>query len=252
MRLRFFVIGVVLSSLAACASYPTTMPTPEAMTKVIDGQSSALITNMGGDLNCSMSFIGIHRAGAAQNEVLNTHFEAGYDTTTPAMIVVEPGRYKISGVSCFRDGYYPSDLPNLARWFGYVEVGQGEVVYIGSLIANRLDFRTRSSFDNPVAAFFLAGENDTESTYLTYELVDNPEVAERLEAIYPDLQGRIVFRAPRQIISRDVFVELLEQAFAPDSDGTLPTLEEANARFMVAIDRKFGATPIVDSGPATQ
>ena len=239
--MRLVMIAAAAASLGACASIESTMPTPEAVAEIGAGRSSALIVNMGGDLGCSLAVFGINRAGQPTNEVVTTVFDPGYDTTAPAMIAVPPGRYAFNRGACTKDGYYPAQFPNLQRWFASVEVGENEVVYLGTLNADLVDFSTRSSFDNAFARFWLATPQDTQSSYVLYSLIDDPAVRERISALYPEVAARMVFRAPEQRISNEEFLTLLEQAFAPDAAGVRPTRDEAMVRFGGLLDDRFGA-----------
>lgn len=249
--MRLFVALGAAASLSACATFEppvTTAPAPEAMVEISAGRQAALIVNVGGDLNCEYSLIGINRRGAETNQVITTVQESGFETSGPALIAVEPGRYALNRGSCMRAGYYPAEFPNLNRWFGYVDVEAGEIVYLGTLNAQLVDFTTRSAFDSEFARFWLEAPGATETSYVYYTLDNNPEVVSRITAAHPELSDRIIFRAPPQRISNDLFVSLLKEAYAPDANGVRPTREEAMERFKAALDRAVPEAPAKTAG----
>jgi hypothetical protein len=215
-----------VAALSACASIETTVAPPEALQAFEAGQSSVLVINASGDIYCDEVIMGLYREGADHSEVVWTLRDVGYETSQPALIVVEPGRYALSGASCFKAGYVPADMPNVDLWFDYVTAGAGEAVYLGTLDADLTEAQSRTP-ESAFAAFFA----DPTNTYLTYEFQDrSDEVLERLRVSHPALAEKLVVRTPPQVITREEFVAAIETAFAAGADGVLPTREEAQDR----------------------
>ncbi len=238
--MRFIAIAAAAASLSACAAIDpivTSQPDQLGIASLAGGEGSAIIFNVGGDTGCDYAYFGVMRSGAENNEVVTTVMDPGYETSHPVIMPVKPGRYSLNRGSCSRSGYYPADFPNLNRWFSSVEVGENEIVYLGTLDTQMVDFNTRSAYDDAWTRFWLEPVGANDFTYVTYRLVDNPEVRERVNALNPGLGERMVFRAPRQRISNETFVELLKKSYAPDAAGVLPTAVEASARFEAEVDR---------------
>ena len=142
---RLIYIVFLAATLQACASPQTTLPTPEALAGFNQGSSSIIIINAAGAPSCDSTIFVIHREGAQTNQVAWTLREAGYATSAPAILVVPPSKYHVTGATCLRSGYYLVELLGLGAWFGKVEVKSGDVVYLGTLDAELLDFRTAMS-----------------------------------------------------------------------------------------------------------
>lgn len=234
--MRKIVVLCGALALGGCASLETTSLTPEALATFEASQDAILIVSLSGDLQCERAFIGLNRRGEETNRVVTTVRDPGYESSNPAVLVVPPGHYALNRGSCMRDGYYPSDLPNLNLWFGGIEIKAGEVVYMGTLDAQRFTYETRLPDRNAVAQFLFSSVDEMESNYLTYTMVNNSDVPERISAQYPDLGRQVVFRAPPPVMSNEEFTAMLDRSFAPDESGVMPTKEEARMRLTAEIE----------------
>jgi hypothetical protein len=239
MNLRIVVLSSAIF-LSACATTSETksIGAEQATREQFQaGQAGILIMNTAGDLNCDRITLGVNRKGSNTNTVISTRRDPGYKSSAPITLVLEPGAYTVNRGSCFREGYYPSELPNLFRWFANVELAGGEVVYMGTLNIKKFEYQTDSGRKG-LSAFLLEGV--AQASYVTYEMADmSAEVRERIAAKEPDLASRMVLRRPRQVISNDDFSNALETAYAAGPDGKAPTRELARQRLGEALVRLF-------------
>src|SRR5262245_27088271 len=154
----------VAAALQGCATTPkTAVPTGLQLDAFNSGSSSILIFNTGGTYACDEAVFGIGREGADKNEVGWTLRDTGYAASAPAILVVPPGRYHLNGASCLKQGYVPARLSAVRLWFGSIDVKPGEVIYIGTLNVDVVEFKTR--FDGATRvlnALFLTGRDGLE------------------------------------------------------------------------------------------
>lgn len=232
MLRRLFTIALLAACLGGCANIQQTALTPASLREFDQGNTAVLIVNTSGALYCDTTFIALHRDGDPKNEVFVTFRQAGYGTSAPAEMVVEPGRYRLVAASCIKAGFYPASMSSAGLWFGDIEVKPGEVVYMGTLDTELLDYRTRmSSGMKALNAILFTGRDANEFKYIAYQFNDSSaDVLERLRVEHPELAAKMQTRLPPAFITRDDFSSALQRAYAPNADGTLPTTEEAQAR----------------------
>ena len=228
--------------LGACSPIVTTLPAADTLAQVRAGQASALIVNVSGDLQCDFSIIGFYERNETQVHTVTTLRDAGYQSSEPAILALPPGQYAIDSANCMKGGYYPSEYTNLAHWFGFVDIRPGEAVYMGTIDTELVNFRASSAYDSALERFFREAPADTLPTWVLFTIRDNSEVRERISAKYPDLAQRVIFRAPSEYISRDVFLTLLNTAFSNDQDGRPPTFDEATTRFRALLAERRSLT----------
>jgi hypothetical protein len=229
---RLFVILCLAGVLQGCASAKTTAPALTDLARFNSGGSAILIINTGGQMACETAAFGIHRDGAPQNEVALTVRDHGYATTQPAILVVQPGTYQVD-----RAGMVPEQMNVLPYWFGKVDVKAGEVVYLGTLDTEILDFKTAMS-DNQKFwnTIFLTGRGNIESKYVSFQFKDqSDEILERLRVSHPDLASKLTIRRPPVYITKESFARAMVRAYTPNPDGTLPKTEEVEARLTVEL-----------------
>jgi hypothetical protein len=240
MRRALFVC-LLAAALQACSTPHTSFPAPRELEDLKAGNASALIVNVSGEMGCDETVLGIHRKGSDKNVVFWTLREVGYRTSGPAIQVVEPGTYRIAGAACLKEGYYPSQMSTIPLWFGDVELKPGEVVYIGTLDIQILDYKTEMSKGAKVFnAIFFTGRDSNEFKYLSYEMHDeNAEVLERLRVSYPDIAAKLIVKLPPIYLTTDKFAAALQAAYAPNADGSLPTTDQAQTRLPLEL-KKLG------------
>ncbi len=245
--MKRIVALVALTLSSACATMQTTAASQEELQAVVEGRSSALVTNISGDVGCIESIVGVYREGADKSEVLWTVRDADDETSEPAVLVVQPGRYAVSGAACFRPGYVSTELPMVEYWFMPVAIEPGEAVYLGTLSAERVDAEARYAESD----FGRLYEDRPTTTYVAYEFQDrSDEVRERLRESHPQLIDRLVVRAPAALLTRDEFVAAIEIAYAPGADGASPTVDEARARLAERLAALFAAATGQSGEPA--
>jgi hypothetical protein len=229
---RFLAVALLAMGLSSCAKIEQTTLNMDSMSRFAEGRSAIIVINTSGALFCDTTFIALHREGAEKNDVFITYRQAGYGTSAPAAMVVEPGRYRLAGASCLKAGYYPASMSTAALWFGDIEVKAGEVVYMGTLDTELLDYKTQmSSGMKALNALFFTGRDANEFKYIAYRFNDSSaDVIERLRVDRPELVDLMKTRLPPVYITRDDFAGALQRAYAPNADGTLPTTDQAQAR----------------------
>ena len=153
---------------------------------------------------CETAAFGIHRDGAPQNEVALTVRDRGYATTQPAILVVQPGTYQVDRASCFSPRMVLEQMNVLPYCLGKVGEKSGEVVYLGTLDTEILDFKTAMS-DNQKFwnTIFLTGRENIESKYVSFQFKDqSDEVLERLRDSHPDLAAKLTIRRPPVYVTK--------------------------------------------------
>jgi hypothetical protein len=236
---RNFAFALLAISLSACASPHTASLSAQDVEQFKSGSTAVLVMNVAGDISCDETVIGIHRKGADKNDVFWTLRDRGYATSQPALMSLPPGSYHLSGAACIKEGYYPSQMSAVGFWFGGVDVKAGEVVYLGTLHADILDYKTAmSSGMKTLNRIFLTGRDANETKYLTFAFKDDSaDVLERLRVSNPDIAAKLTVRMPPTYITRENFAAALERAYAPNPDGALPTSEQVDARLPGELQR---------------
>lgn len=229
---RVFAFALMAVTLCACASPHTATLSAQDVEQFKAGSTAVLVMNIAGELSCDETVIAIHRKGADKNDVFWTLRDRGYATSQPALMSLAPGNYRIAGAACIKEGYYPSQMSAVGFWFGSVDVKAGEVVYLGTLHADILDYKTAmSSGMKTLQKILFTGRDAYETKYLTFAMRDDSaDVLERLRVSNPDIAAKLAVRLPPTYITRENFSAALERAYAPNPDGTLPTREQVDAR----------------------
>lgn len=218
---------LTLAMLQACANVRSLEPTPAELSQFHAGLSAVIVVNLKPSSDCNEGvMLAIHQAGAPKNELIDS------DGARPVVMVVPPGNYKIANALCFKSGFQPFPLKTLPLWFGSVDVKAGEVVYLGTLEITLLDYKQAKT----VLQKMLFADNDV--WYASFHFDDeSADVTERLRTKHPDLAEKMTVRSPRQYITRESFTAALDRAYAPNSDGSLPTPEQAHARLTEELEK---------------
>jgi hypothetical protein len=241
------VAGLLALFLGACTTIETTMPTPEQLTGFDSSKQAMIVVNASTNVGCGDFFLGINRNNASTNTVVRTLNDFGYDTSQPAIMIVEPGKFTLDRASCTIPGYYPSDLPNTFAWFGDVDIAAGEIVYIGTFHTDVLEVETKRGAASQVFSALLALDfSKSDSTqYPTYEFVNQlEEVIERLNVSHPAIAQQLVFRPIPALIAKDDFSAALQRAHAADEDGNPPAPDVAKAKWIAELQAMFGTLDV--------
>ncbi len=222
--------GLVLVCLflVGCAGWDTTRPTRADLNSFDPSRDAYLVVNFTGRLGCDWITLGINRQGSDFNEVVFSNRDESFPSSEPAIIKVPAGTYRLNRGGCqLRRGAV--DLRRAAAVHGEVEVGAGEVVYLGALEMNRL----RVEYAVPT----ISGETYTETAdYYLFQMVDEiGNVRPRVARAYPQLAQQMVARIPEVIISPEEVEARIRGAYLPDSQGRMPTRDEAQRRIFESV-----------------
>lgn len=163
--------------------------------------------------------------------------------------IVEPGLYSAFYAEC-ANGAYSYTLPNVGAWFLPFEVKQQEIVHLGTFapvsVAVEVD---RTDLEEVTNAVFTLGvslftNRPTRTVeFPTYEF--RPPKDTNFEALkigMGDLSETIVVRQPVRILSSKAIESAYRRAYAPKSDGTAPSDQEAEANLKVEMKAAWTAS----------
>jgi hypothetical protein len=231
MRIFVALIPLILS---ACATIETTTPPAAELASFNPDAQAMIVVNASSNIGCADFTLGLNRNNSPTNILARTLNDKGYDTSEPAILIVEPGKYTLNSAICTVPGYYATNFSNVFSWFSDVEIAPGDVVYIGTF---RIDAVTvevkRGAAARVITSIFALDFAKGESLrYPTYEFANQMnEVVERFRVSRPEFAQRLTFRPIPALISKAEVTTALERAFRPAPNGDPPLPAEAQARW---------------------
>jgi hypothetical protein len=156
----------------------------------------------------------------------------------PDMVAVPPGRYRILTGSLY--GYeVTGNLPMVEYWFDEFEVRPGEVVNIGTLRIDDINVRALPGMSDRVFNALFTLDYAQRHSYYAYTLdfSDEARVQHMLESKYPELRVAPVQRSPAMVLNSGEFGRIIVESYAPNADGSMPTVQEAQSRVNANLDR---------------
>lgn len=230
------LLATALLGMGACATGPSL--TPAQMQAVRDGEQSAIIMSYreyAGMYGAYVRFVNVRTGAVHQVEM---HGGANIVNAGPDMVAVPPGRYRIqSGTLYTVDA--TGTMPLLGQWFEPFDVAAGEVVDIGTLHIDDVNVKALPGMGEQVINALITFNPNRTDRYLIYSVdySDAARVEQMLASKYPDL-GVVPVRRPLVVrIDRAAFERVIVEAYALNPDGSPPTVEEAQRRVGVALER---------------
>ncbi|WP_026941240.1 hypothetical protein [Hellea balneolensis] len=219
-------------ALSACETIPVT---PEDVSLINNQEKSVILASYYSEKEdvCYHGYLNLMNVDTRKVYSLGSFRGSNIVKPTPGRIAVAPGTYRIASGTCV--GYQVSaNLPLIQTWFEDFEINPGEVVNIGRLKPVDFDLKSlpKSQLGRAVNVLFSLGSRANETTYVTYSFDAENEsyVKALLDKKYPEIQTKHVTRLPKLRFSEDEFKAVLIKAHEANSDGEMPTSEQARER----------------------
>lgn len=235
------LVGLTFVTLSACATAPAV--SSDQVAQIQAGTNSAIIMayrRFHGYNWASVHFVNVD---TRQSYFLTAEVGKDTDRAGAGIVAVPPGRYVVS-----RGHVGGTDLPLLAYWFAEFEVGGGEVVNIGTLRPRNIYVQARPGLDA-----LLGLDSTTQMNYVAYDVDYSAEANVRnlLETRYPNLGVAPIQRPLRVVLDAARFEQIVNEAYSPRPDGSLPTINEARTSLSDMIDNFIRESRVPIAAPST-
>lgn len=215
------LLALALTTLAACASAPPRV-TPTQMAAVKAGEQSVIVFVGGGGV--AFTFTNVDTGQTYEVQTDNVW------KVLPGVTAVPPGRYRLTDAGA-------AFTPLLDVWFADVEIGPGEVVYLGSFESRGVTvYRATSDGEKILSLLRLDLEPPGGHVYYSYGVGDywSENTRKYMQDEYPGLAAVMVDRPLQPLIETEAFEAAVTEAYGP-RDGVMPTPAQAEARARIAI-----------------
>lgn len=229
-------MALALMAVGACATIPTL--SPREVSEVRSGEQSAIIMSYRAYKTMFWATVGFENATTGETFLVEMYGGNQANGPNLGIVAVPPGRYRI-GRSSVTDASAIAGLPLFSYWFDEFEIGAGEVLDMGTLNLHDVDVRSTATMGDHLARLISDGNLAGRYTYMAYSIdySSDEHVRQLLMANHPELEATPIRRPLRILLDRAEFERAVAESYAPQADGTPPTVAEAHARVNATLER---------------